>query len=498
MSWRGAWATSTAYSTDDAVEHNGSSYICISSHTSGASTEPGAGASWETVWDLMAEKGDTGTQGDTGATGSTGPQGDTGATGSQGAQGDTGTQGDTGAGVQGDTGATGAQGAKGDTGTTGSQGAQGDTGATGSQGAKGDTGSTGSTGPQGDTGVTGSQGVQGDTGSQGVQGDTGAQGIFGGNSVNYNFSTSTTNSDPGSGNLRYNNATPASVTAIYIDDQDANAVDIQAWLRTLDDSSSTVKGVLRLFKEDDAAVFAIYNLTAVTENTGYFTLTVTAVDDDGTFSNADSIVLTFNRTGDQGDTGATGSTGPQGDTGATGSTGSQGDTGATGSQGPQGDTGATGSQGAKGDTGTTGSTGPQGDTGATGNQGIQGDTGVTGSAGTDGRTQFQITVESPTSSEDIIIGFTFVAITITEIQAVVRGTSPSVTIQIRHSTDRSAAGNTVLTTATAVTNTTTGQNITSGSFNDATIPADSWIWLETTAQSGTVDEVSIALPYTVD
>ena len=170
----------------------------------------------------------------------------------------------------------------------------------------------------------------------------------------------------------------------------------------------------------------------------------------------------------------------------TGSTGAQGDTGATGSTGAQGDTGATGSQG------DTGATGSQGDTG------VQGDTGAAGSAGTDGRTQFQITVESPTSSEDIIIGFTFVAITITEIQAVARGTSPSVTIQIRHGTDRSAAGNTVLTSATAITNTTSGQNITSGSFNDATIPADSWIWLETTAQSGTVDEVSIALPYTVD
>jgi hypothetical protein len=35
-------------------------------------------------------------------------------------------------------------------------------------------------------------------------------------------------------------------------------------------------------------------------------------------------------------------------------------------------------------------------------------------------------------------------------------------------------------------------------FNDATIPADSFIWLETTAQSGTVNEIHITIIYTVD
>lgn len=51
--WRGAWALSTAYSVDDAVEHNGSSYICIAAHTSTASDEPGVGASWTTYWNLL-------------------------------------------------------------------------------------------------------------------------------------------------------------------------------------------------------------------------------------------------------------------------------------------------------------------------------------------------------------------------------------------------------------------------------------------------------------
>ena len=53
--WKGAWASSTAYSENDTIEHNGSGYVCTVAHTSGASTEPGVGASWATNWDLFVE-----------------------------------------------------------------------------------------------------------------------------------------------------------------------------------------------------------------------------------------------------------------------------------------------------------------------------------------------------------------------------------------------------------------------------------------------------------
>ena len=58
--WQGAWATSTAYKIGDGVQNDGSSYVCIAEHTSGATTEPGTGASWETYWSLLASKGDAG------------------------------------------------------------------------------------------------------------------------------------------------------------------------------------------------------------------------------------------------------------------------------------------------------------------------------------------------------------------------------------------------------------------------------------------------------
>jgi hypothetical protein len=46
-----AWMTGLSYTTNEtSVIHGGQHYVCTSSHTAGASTEPGVGASWATVW----------------------------------------------------------------------------------------------------------------------------------------------------------------------------------------------------------------------------------------------------------------------------------------------------------------------------------------------------------------------------------------------------------------------------------------------------------------
>jgi hypothetical protein len=107
-------------------------------------------------------------------------------------------------------------------------------------------------------------------------------------------------------------------------------------------------------------------------------------------------------------------------------------------------------------------------------------------------------LENPTSSDDVCMGYTFVAITVQEIQAVIVGTgSPSCTINPCHGTDRSSATNTLIDSPTAVTSTTTGSNITGASLNDVTIPADSWIVFKTTA-STTCTQVTCTIKYTVD
>jgi hypothetical protein len=228
LSWRGAFAASTAYNAGDIVSEAGSSYEAIEGFNSGASFDP-------TDWNLLAAAGATGATGATGAagaTGATGPQGPQGAqgpAGATGAQGPQGTQGATGAtgaqGPQGTQGATGATGAQGPQGTQGATGAAGATGATGAAGAAGQgfnfrgawaattayaaydvvtnggntyvvttgftsgasfattnlalmaqAGATGATGAAGATGATGAQGAQGTTGAAGATGATGAAG----------------------------------------------------------------------------------------------------------------------------------------------------------------------------------------------------------------------------------------------------------------------------------------------------------------------------------
>ncbi len=99
-------------------------------------------------------------------------------------------------------------------------------------------------------------------------------------------------------------------------------------------------------------------------------------------------------------------------------------------------------------------------------------------------------LQNPDASVDQTYFFTPKAIIIQDLWAVVRGTTPSVTWTIRYDTDRSAAGTEVITGGT-VTTSESGVNITS--FNNPNIPADSWVWIETTTQSGTVAELSIAI-----
>lgn len=60
LNWRGAWLTSTAYAVNDGTSNGGSSYICTQAHTSGASTQPGVGASWASYWQVLASKGTDG------------------------------------------------------------------------------------------------------------------------------------------------------------------------------------------------------------------------------------------------------------------------------------------------------------------------------------------------------------------------------------------------------------------------------------------------------
>lgn len=106
-----------------------------------------------------------------------------------------------------------------------------------------------------------------------------------------------------------------------------------------------------------------------------------------------------------------------------------------------------------------------------------------------------VTIETPTSDDAITIFRTNKAITITKMVAViVAGTSAVYTV--RHSTDRTAAGNEVVTSGTTCNSLTTGTVTTS--FNDATVPADSFVWVDMGTITGSVTQFHLTIFYTVD
>jgi hypothetical protein len=81
---------------------------------------------------------------------------------------------------------------------------------------------------------------------------------------------------------------------------------------------------------------------------------------------------------------------------------------------------------------------------------------------------------------------------LTKMFSVIRGPgTPSVTWTVRHDTDRDEPGTEVVVGGTQTTSITTGDTITV--LDNPTIPANSWVWLETTVTGGSPQEIAVEL-----
>ncbi len=105
-------------------------------------------------------------------------------------------------------------------------------------------------------------------------------------------------------------------------------------------------------------------------------------------------------------------------------------------------------------------------------------------------------IENPSTSENKRIMYTDVAITITKVADAVLGTSPSVTYQINFASTRDSGSPTALFSSDRTVTSTSGTTTTT--FNDATIPAGSYIWVTTSANGGTVTDFETTIIYTQD
>lgn len=124
----------------------------------------------------------------------------------------------------------------------------------------------------------------------GQVGATGAQGGYGGYSSRWTFSTTTT-SGTTAGQLRFNSGTYASVTTMYINKTNKDSTDLSNFLATL--SNGTYYGKVRIFKESDSSKFWEGTITAVSSGATEYTLTVSYILANSTFSASDSVVLSF-------------------------------------------------------------------------------------------------------------------------------------------------------------------------------------------------------------
>jgi hypothetical protein len=116
----------------------------------------------------------------------------------------------------------------------------------------------------------------------------------------------TTDVDPGSGKLRFDNATQNLASTLRLDLLNSLGTDCTAMLDTFDASTSSAKGAIRIVKQGDATKFLMFNVTARTAPSGYRDISVTpmASSSASPFMAGDAVLLFFQRTGDKGDAGS--------------------------------------------------------------------------------------------------------------------------------------------------------------------------------------------------
>ena len=125
----------------------------------------------------------------------------------------------------------------------------------------------------------------------------------GGDSTKFTYSTTTSDADPGSGYVRFNNGTLASATIAYIDDADAFANDVTAWVQSFDDVSgnSTSRGRIRMYKANNIGIFAVYKINAaITDASGYTKVPLTYIAGAGAFADDDEVFISFVAPGEDG------------------------------------------------------------------------------------------------------------------------------------------------------------------------------------------------------
>ena len=129
--------------------------------------------------------------------------------------------------------------------------------------------------------------------------------------------------------------------------------------------------------------------------------------------------------------------------------------------------------------GPSGAQGPPGPAGPAGERGPQGPSGLT--------------LSYPLVGDKLPLLHTASGLTIAEVRALVAGTTPSVSFSIRYGPDFSAVGTAIRVAGMTSSSTSSGDSWSS--FDNAVVPAGSWLWIVVEAVNGTALSLHASLRF---
>ena len=132
------------------------------------------------------------------------------------------------------------------------------------------------------------------TGANGTNGTNGSNGVFGGFSGSWLFDD-TTSSGPSSTNMRFNQVNLATATMLYIHNTNADSIDYENFLQSFINSNNY--GLIRVWKRLDSTKFWTGIITNVVAAGSTQNITVTHVENNGTFTDEDELVVSFAASG---------------------------------------------------------------------------------------------------------------------------------------------------------------------------------------------------------
>lgn len=119
------------------------------------------------------------------------------------------------------------------------------------------------------------------------EGEDGSDGVFGGYSGDWLFESNTA-SPPSTRYLRVNNASLASITQIYISETNAQSLNYATFL-----AEFAVDSYIRIFREFNSNVFWLGKITSVTDSGPYYTIGVTTILTNGSFTNTERLIVSY-------------------------------------------------------------------------------------------------------------------------------------------------------------------------------------------------------------